>query len=818
MRTCTGHGGLVDCDRERHDREGGLDLTAAAPPGPDVHDGRGGQGRGTGIASTSSADQETAPPISPRRACTPVLTSRIVTFGTRAIDRGSMARPGSTLSVATIVELEAKMDRMLRMMEEVNAGMCSTLKTLASATRSSAPSTPTAAPAVATPPSTPALTAAPTPIAATTPSAIDECVVTPTACNKHVVASHIMIGAPQFSPTTTTPPDVIDNCSVLFSACSEHAAASSTSPAYMAPTTSPTEPTAAPTSRPTPTALTIASTPIPKLNLPGAEDNPTVALSTRCSTDRFCRDTNMLMPGSSDTTIVCTTRSKGISMFGICSNVPEVLEVIEKVTGQTSEIELKPWPNWHGHQGSLIVALVCPHSSIVIWVQFSCAVHKLLVWPLHCESWWECCADCLQLLVSAGQVDSIKMEAIGLIQLHIAIPVTELYCLLFTCYHQPVHWKPPWLSLVYIISNIPYIAYSLRIRTPPLKNINSLLTDTCVLCSQSWQPFSNGQLDVLLRQPWPPPLLFDLMGSDGPLKPTPWPSFCESAAALHLQNSSALVLAISLTAVQTSSVWQEVSGKALDFINLLPTLCSHTGQGLYQLKIVISYKHSHELLFSLSQYASLLLHSSQWCFGQLWKPPWPCQVPRWQQKCDGTIKWNDFLLLDGDLIITWSTTEERRAANFFQQHDEVGDSSGLLVSGIFSANKISGIDKVTTIAQKEGLKTALLDHFLAPVAQLLKAEGIGMGNDGHEKFRHRQFKEMFFLWGHKGSRGAGAKSGHIIDVYIKLLKAHEGLIKRPGGIVYLESACITALITWMEKMMRPLKPIILTVVLPSVLG
>ncbi|CAD6340762.1 unnamed protein product [Miscanthus lutarioriparius] len=63
-------------------------------------------------------------------------------------------------------------------------------------------------------------------------------------------------------------------------------------------------------------------------------------------------------------------------------------------------------------------------------------------------------------------------------------------------------------------------------------------------------------------------------------------------------------------------------------------------------------------------------------------------------------------------------------------HDEVGDSSGLLVSGIFSANKISGIDKVTTIAQKEGLKTALLGHFLALVAQLLKAEGIGMGNDG----------------------------------------------------------------------------------------
>ena len=32
----------------------------------------------------------------------------------------------------------------------------------------------------------------------------------------------------------------------------------------------------------------------------------------------------------------------------------------------------------------------------------------------------------------------------------------------------------------------------------------------------------------------------------------------------------------------------------------------------------------------------------------------------------------------------------------------------------------------------------------------------------------------------------------IIDAYIKLLKAHEGLIKRPGGTFYLESACITA--------------------------
>jgi len=51
------HGGLGDCDGERRDRDGGLDLAAAAPLGPDVHDGRGGRGRGTGIVSTSDADQ-----------------------------------------------------------------------------------------------------------------------------------------------------------------------------------------------------------------------------------------------------------------------------------------------------------------------------------------------------------------------------------------------------------------------------------------------------------------------------------------------------------------------------------------------------------------------------------------------------------------------------------------------------------------------------------------------------------------------------------------------------------------------------------------
>jgi hypothetical protein len=129
--------------------------------------------------------------------------------------------------------------------------------------------------------------------------------------------------------------------------------------------------------------------------------------------------------------------------------------------------------------------------------------------------------------------------------------------------------------------------------------------------------------DVTLRQPRPPPLLIDLMDSDGPLKSTSWPSFYESAAALHLQNSSALELAISLTAVQTLSVWQEVSGKALDSITLLPTLCSRASDGLYQLKTVISYTNSYILLFSFSQYASLLLHSGH-CYHQpvQWKPPW----------------------------------------------------------------------------------------------------------------------------------------------------------------------------------------------------
>ncbi|CAL5006113.1 unnamed protein product [Urochloa decumbens] len=65
--------------------------------------------------------------------------------------------------------------------------------------------------------------------------------------------------------------------------------------------------------------------------------------------------------------------------------------------------------------------------------------------------------------------------------------------------------------------------------------------------------------------------------------------------------------------------------------------------------------------------------------------------------------------------------------------DDVGDSSGLLVPGRFSTNKIAGVDEVTNIAQKEGLKSAVLGHFRALVAQLLKAEGVDLGNDDGPK-------------------------------------------------------------------------------------
>ena len=36
----------------------------------------------------------------------------------------------------------------------------------------------------------------------------------------------------------------------------------------------------------------------------------------------------------------------------------------------------------------------------------------------------------------------------------------------------------------------------------------------------------------------------------------------------------------------------------------------------------------------------------------------------------------------------------------------------------------------------------------------------------------------------------------VIDAYIKLLKAQEGLKKRPVGTVYLENACLVAIMKW----------------------
>ena len=40
------------------------------------------------------------------------------------------------------------------------------------------------------------------------------------------------------------------------------------------------------------------------------------------------------------------------------------------------------------------------------------------------------------------------------------------------------------------------------------------------------------------------------------------------------------------------------------------------------------------------------------------------------------------------------------------------------------------------------------------------------------------------------------KCMQIIDAYIKVLKALEGLKKRPGGTIYLETACLVAIMKW----------------------
>ncbi|KAL6596092.1 hypothetical protein ACP70R_047456 [Stipagrostis hirtigluma subsp. patula] len=76
---------------------------------------------------------------------------------------------------------------------------------------------------------------------------------------------------------------------------------------------------------------------------------------------------------------------------------------------------------------------------------------------------------------------------------------------------------------------------------------------------------------------------------------------------------------------------------------------------------------------------------------------------------------------------------ESRLFGFDDEDDEVGSSGRLLFPGSFSANKIAGADEVTNIAQKEGLRNAVLGHFQALVAQLLNAEGITLGNEDGSK-------------------------------------------------------------------------------------
>ncbi|KAG2584018.1 hypothetical protein PVAP13_6KG256900 [Panicum virgatum] len=75
---------------------------------------------------------------------------------------------------------------------------------------------------------------------------------------------------------------------------------------------------------------------------------------------------------------------------------------------------------------------------------------------------------------------------------------------------------------------------------------------------------------------------------------------------------------------------------------------------------------------------------------------------------------------------------ESRLFGFDDEDDNVGDSSGLL-PGSFRTNKITGVDEIANIAQKEGLKSAVLGHFRALVAQLLKAEGVDLGNEDGPK-------------------------------------------------------------------------------------
>lgn len=76
---------------------------------------------------------------------------------------------------------------------------------------------------------------------------------------------------------------------------------------------------------------------------------------------------------------------------------------------------------------------------------------------------------------------------------------------------------------------------------------------------------------------------------------------------------------------------------------------------------------------------------------------------------------------------------EARLFGFDYEDDEAGDSGKLLALGNFNTNKIVGVDTITDIAHKEGLRNAVLGHFRALVAQLLKGECIDLENDNGSK-------------------------------------------------------------------------------------
>ncbi|XP_006659418.3 putative 1-phosphatidylinositol-3-phosphate 5-kinase FAB1C [Oryza brachyantha] len=76
---------------------------------------------------------------------------------------------------------------------------------------------------------------------------------------------------------------------------------------------------------------------------------------------------------------------------------------------------------------------------------------------------------------------------------------------------------------------------------------------------------------------------------------------------------------------------------------------------------------------------------------------------------------------------------ESRLFGFDDEDDEAGDSGKLLGLGSFSTNKIAGVQTITDIAHKEGLRNAVLGHFRALVAQLLKGECVDLENGNRSK-------------------------------------------------------------------------------------